>query len=459
MARVSLVIAGVALAALAVSARAQTPTPAQAALPALSSDTTVSSVAVIGKRRPIDPRMVVGGRLLRVDPPPRCVPSEESGCVPWDQVTGWLKDGYAAYDAGDFEGALKIFRQASLNFRDLEVGLSPSALDDVSLGSLMRDEAFLTEMANARGKMGVGEEAVLMAARIYIGGPENLRDVDRGLFWLRRVATTGVQRRGETMFFSDTPYMYNSLRQEAAMRLGDLYREGVHVPRDLAEARRWYALAMREGYVPGAKILADMRMRGEGGDRDIKGALQLYDEAAKAGFAPAQVALGKIYETGLAGVAPDPARARDLYQAASERNNGEALYALAVIYEAGDGVAADPQRAVSLYQAAAEAGDARGAAAYGLHLYEGTVVPKDLTAARGWLQKAATAGDREAMYSLGAMMLRGEGGPADLPRAWALFSLAKTAGHPNATTALAAVERRMTAADRAAGEALLAAKG
>lgn len=453
MGRVSQVIAGAVLAAVAASAHAQTPAPAAA------SETTVSSVAVVGKRRQIDPRLVVGGRILKVDPPPRCEPSDENGCVPWDQVTGWLKDGYEKYDAGDFEGALKLFREASLIFRDQEVGLSPSALDDVSLGSLMRDEAFLTKLANTRGAMGVGGEAALMAARIYIGGPDNLRDVERGLWWLRRIATTGVNRRGEPEFFSDTPLAYNSLRQEAAMRLGDLYREGVHVPRDLTEARRWYAVAEREGYVPAARVLGDMRLKGEGGARDLKGALALYQKAAGVGFAPAEVALGKVYEAGVPGVAADPARARNLYEAAADHGSAEARYALAVIYEAGDGVSADPQRAVSLYQAAAEGGDPRAQSAYGLHLYEGTVVPKDLPAARRWLEKAAAAGDREAMYSLGAMMLRGEGGPADLPRAWALFSLARTAGHPGATTALAAAERRMTSADKAAGEALLAAKG
>ena len=71
-----------------------------------------------------------------------------------------------------------------------------------------------------------------------------------------------------------------------------MYHEGTGVPRDAAEAARWYLLAADQGYALAQFALGMMHSRGEGVPRSEAAAIRWYASAAEQGDALAQTNLG-----------------------------------------------------------------------------------------------------------------------------------------------------------------------
>jgi localization factor PodJL len=118
--------------------------------------------------------------------------------------------------------------------------------------------------------------------------------------------------------------------------------------------------------------------------------------AANLGFAPAQFYLGRLYESGAAGVAKDMGEARRWTQRAAQGGDPAAMYNLASYLYAGDGGPKDPAGAVEWFRKAAERGVVNSQ--YNLaQLYEtGHGVSKNLAEAYKWYLVAAAAGDPES---------------------------------------------------------------
>lgn len=74
---------------------------------------------------------------------------------------------------------------------------------------------------------------------------------------------------------------------------------------DEAEARRWYTLAARQGYIESKWNLATMMLDGEGGPKDVNRAMGLIEQAAREGQISACGFLRDIYEFGGRGKRPD----------------------------------------------------------------------------------------------------------------------------------------------------------
>jgi TPR repeat protein len=70
-------------------------------------------------------------------------------------------------------------------------------------------------------------------------------------------------------------------RAQAAV--GDAYFNGVGAPRDHAEARRWYEMAAKQSEVNASRRLGQMWANGDGGKKDTKRAVQIWQAAEKAG--------------------------------------------------------------------------------------------------------------------------------------------------------------------------------
>jgi TPR repeat protein len=70
----------------------------------------------------------------------------------------------------------------------------------------------------------------------------------------------------------------------SAAWIGDCYRRGNGVPKDLAEARRWYERA--GGEVSALRELGKLWEKGQGGPKDLDRARALYEEAAELGADP-----------------------------------------------------------------------------------------------------------------------------------------------------------------------------
>ena len=113
---------------------------------------------------------------------------------------------------------------------------------------------------------------------------------------------------------------------------------------------------------------------------------RLAREAAEAPGADAAAKLffGRCLQRGI-GIAPDPARAAELYGEAAEAGDPRAMAALGRMLEFGMGVKPDPERAAKLYRQAAELGDPAGMVSHGDRL----LGAGDAPAALEWYDKAA----------------------------------------------------------------------
>ena len=184
--------------------------------------------------------------------------------------------------------------------------------------------------------------------------------------------------------------------------IGEIYRDGVSVKRDPAEASRWYRLAA------------------EAGDRQ------------------ARFALGLQLLNGAPGVAKDRAAAAVLFEQAAAQGHAGALYNLGVMAIEGDGSSGpDFAKAADLFRRSAEAGDDDGAYSYGVLLRDGRGVPLDIAAAAHWLKRAADGGIIAGEVEYAIMLFNGVGVDKDEAGAAKLFLKAAAKNNPIAQNRLA----------------------
>jgi S1-C subfamily serine protease len=138
-----------------------------------------------------------------------------------------------------------------------------------------------------------------------------------------------------------------------------MYYKGIGVPRDRAEAVKWYLIA------------------------------------AERGDAAAQYFLGLLYYGGV-GVPQDETEAVKWYRHAAKLGNVEAKVRLGEMYAKGEGVPKDNAEAEKWYRRAAEQGDANAQQRLGLMYAKGEGVPKNYTLAYAWANLAAAGGSEEA---------------------------------------------------------------
>jgi TPR repeat protein len=184
--------------------------------------------------------------------------------------------------------------------------------------------------------------------------------------------------------------------------IGEIYKEGVSVKQDPAEAARWYRLA------------ADV------GDRQ------------------AQFALGLMLLIGAQGVEKDRAGASAFFEKAAAQGHAGALYNLGVMAIEGDGKSgSDFARAADLFRRSAEAGDDDGAYSYGVLLRDGRGVPLDIAGAGRWLKRAADGGIIAGQVEYAIMLFNGVGVDRDEAGAAKLFLKAAAKNNPIAQNRLA----------------------
>jgi TPR repeat protein len=178
-----------------------------------------------------------------------------------------------------------------------------------------------------------------------------------------------------------------------------------------------------------------LRERGEAlvyglGDvaQDLGAGMAALEQAATAGDARAQAALGKILLDGYY-LPAEPERARAYLEQAAGAGNGAAQEALGSALLWGGALGRDPERARALLEAAASSGRSSAQALLGEQLLGGWVLPRDVEAGLPLLEQAIGAGDVKARLALGAFLLYGIALPADAPRALALFEEAAAAGN------------------------------
>lgn len=123
---------------------------------------------------------------------------------------------------------------------------------------------------------------------------------------------------------------------EAQMVLAKWCFNGDILPKDHAEAARWYEMAAKQGNAEAMMALAKMLNDGDGILKDVRKGCEWYVAAARKGNAEAYRELGGIFESG-DGVTADKDKAIRLYEEGAKRGNAEAALRLARIYESDSG--------------------------------------------------------------------------------------------------------------------------
>ncbi len=173
---------------------------------------------------------------------------------------------------------------------------------------------------------------------LYRSGTGLPRDVAKALHWYRRAAEQG--------------------HAAGQYELGVMYESGVGVKGDVPEALVWLGKAGAQGYAPAQNRIGLIYERGRGVPADIGKAVRWYRQAARQDFAPGQANLGRLYLRGL-GVPRDTGRAAELLRRAAAQRDPDALFQLGWMHEKGVGKRRDARQAASLYRQALADGQLR----------------------------------------------------------------------------------------------------
>jgi hypothetical protein len=156
------------------------------------------------------------------------------------------------------------------------------------------------------------------------------------------------------------------------------------------------------------------------GEVDYERVVSLYERSAEQGYAPADYALGKLYDRGI-GVPEDVETAIEHYRNAAEAGIVPAMGSLAAAYAATGRISG----AVNWSSRAAEAGNASGMNTLGALHQKGYGVQKNYSRSMELFRQAAEAGDCHAMMNIGGLYYNGDGVVQDPTEAERWFRKAK----------------------------------
>lgn len=142
---------------------------------------------------------------------------------------------------------------------------------------------------------------------------------------------------------------------EAMNRLGVIHAAGHGVPRDYALALAWFGAAVKNGSISAINNIAMAYFHGLGVQQSYGESAKWLTLGAVRRDARAQSRLAILYKEGL-GVPRDPAIAIDLLQRATAQRYAPAMANLASMYADGVGVERDDVRAYALLHAALQIG-------------------------------------------------------------------------------------------------------
>ncbi|TDI60025.1 MAG: sel1 repeat family protein [Alphaproteobacteria bacterium] len=203
---------------------------------------------------------------------------------------------------------------------------------------------------------------------------------------------------------------------QAQLLLGKAYASGAGVPRDGAEADRWFAKAVRSGPFEHGRI-ADLYMDGKGVPKDFRKAMRWYEEGAGDGEPWAMYSLGELYRRGK-GVAVDYPRAFGYYTAAIAAGGQYGHAGLAWMYSLGQGRPVDWARAVFHLKAAAQAGSLTADWELGDYYAAADLGGKDLEQAERHYLRSARMGSLLGIYKLARFYGREAGKPYEALKWW-----------------------------------------
>lgn len=213
--------------------------------------------------------------------------------------------------------------------------------------------------------------------------------------------------------------------------LGNIYQLGSDsIPKDPAEAVKWYKSASQAGDAVAGNNLGLMILDGDGVKQDYQAAFQWFTWAAKRGNALGEENLGLMYRNGL-GVPKDYQKAAEYYTQASEKGTADAMDALGTLYVGGLGVKKDLDRAFELIQQAAEWGSSDGQSDLSYLYAKGVGTKEDCDEAFKWAKLSAGQGSPSGEDNLGSCYEEGCGVEKNIPEALKYYQLSADHGSPS----------------------------
>lgn len=333
-------------------------------------------------------------------------------------------EGVAAYDAGDFEAAYRIWDELARQ-DDLAAMRNVAQLLRQGKG-VAKDSKRAFELYMEAAEKGL-VTAMANLGDMYLAGDGVERNPQAAAAWYARAAAAGL-----------------SLAQ---WKLAAMYDSGDGIPADKARARGLLERAARNGYAP-----AQARLREMGLELNAQGEVVATEApAAPAGdTATASAPAGPAMPKGRPGIlddlfsSPQPAAPTPAPPpVASAPANPATTTTKAAGMSPADPIAPDqiakmaPADATSVYAglAAYTSGDRKNALSI-------------------WFD-AAARGVADAQLRVGLMHARGEGTIQDMIEAYRWLRHASAQGHPQAIEELARLSARLAPAERAIGESLV----
>ena len=275
-------------------------------------------------------------------------------------------------------GLLMAFLGGMLSGEDGAAGADSEAQPATQVAAVepamsARQDALTSLRARAtRGERG----AQYQLGRLYYAGDQVGQDTARAALWYRRAAEQG--------------------EMAAQASLAELYLNGEGVGPDRARAMYWYGLAAEQGDTAAGDRLAALQAAQE--NRPAAPAVTAEPPATTPAPAqPVQDSAQADYERGLSyalrtGAARDEARAFGYFQEAARAGHAPAMYRLGLAYARGEGVGQDAERAAEWQQEAALRGHAIAQRSLALMYLNGAGVKPDRARALAWYEIVAASG-------------------------------------------------------------------
>jgi TPR repeat protein len=240
---------------------------------------------------------------------------------------------------------------------------------------------------------------------------------------------------------------------KAEYALGICLLNGKGVAKDEAQAVRWFRKAAEQNFASAQGQLGACYLSGQGVEKDEVEAAKWFRKAADQNDGKAQGSVGFCYANGK-GVAKDEGEALKWFRKAAEQGIPQAQRDVGVCYFYGQGVAKDETEAMKWFRRASEQGLSGAQFTLGMGYFDGKGVPKDEVKAVKWLTKAAEQGDANAQANLGVCYAHGQGVAKDEVEAYKWWLLAAAKGNEDAKKNVAILENRMTREQIAEGQKL-----
>ncbi|MEB3295562.1 MAG: DUF2610 domain-containing protein [Synechococcales bacterium] len=238
----------------------------------------------------------------------------------------------------------KSLIKTGLEKRDYDI-----AADGVSLLKKILKQKTFNEILKAAENGDA--EAQYLAAVAYSAGEGISTSSERAAYWLRRSAVRGFSRAqffyGSLLYWGDRGIKGNPVEgmewweiaaengnTAALVKLGDAYRFGEHISKDLEKSEKYYQRALANGQREAATQLGFLY------DQKATNAKKTGNQSA---FEAAQTKK-TVY-----------------YQQAADQGSPEGMRMLAYLYRYGDHFKADPQMAIQWYKKSVEAGSSTAA--------------------------------------------------------------------------------------------------